>query len=270
VFTLPSHNRLVVILISYIRIHRLRIFYNVVKLDVTVFWEEVGARKTKICIAEARYLFKYFKKWFFLKQHSTLIRRSKFSKLHCNNSLFIILNACPCVCVLVLLLCMRGLWVNVQKESSYYCWKPAGRLHRQPVISAPHTLKIPCRWHPFVPLPSAPFSSHQLCSTCSRKWISFLLSSHLFPSFNSKWQWGKWVADRGVVILFGFVHLYIAVLRLQLVGSRDSVLNVPEFPLQCLWHWYCFLRKDFLCRAHWCDNKHCWLCKIQILHLIRC
>lgn len=67
-----------------------------------------------------------------------------------------------------------SVFVNAPNESSYYCWEPAGRLQWQPVISAPHTLKIPSRWHPFVPLPSSPFSSHQLCSTYSK--MSLLLT----------------------------------------------------------------------------------------------
>lgn len=75
-------------------------------------------------------------------------------------------HASVCVCVraresisLPVFLCMRAfsLWVNLQNESSYYCWEPAGRLQWQPVISAPHTLKIPSRWHPFVPHTIAPF-----------------------------------------------------------------------------------------------------------------
>lgn len=72
-----------------------------------------------------------------------------------------------------------SVWVNVPNESSYYCWEPAGRLQWQPVISAPHTLKIPSRWHPFVPLPSPPFSSHQLCSTYSKMSLLLTRQSHV-------------------------------------------------------------------------------------------
>lgn len=54
---------------------------------------------------------------------------------------------------------------DVQSESGSGCWEPAGSWQWQPVISAPHTLKIHPGWHPFVPRPSPPSSSHQLCST---------------------------------------------------------------------------------------------------------
>lgn len=71
--------------------------------------------------------------------------------------------------------------VNVPNESSYYCWEPAGSLQWQPVISAPHALKIPSRWHPFVPLPSPPFSSHQLCSTYSKMSLLLIRQSCVLP-----------------------------------------------------------------------------------------
>ena len=75
-------------------------------------------------------------------------------------------------------LCLRGFhsgWIR-RMRAVIIAGKPAGRLRWQPVISAPHALKIPSRWHPFVPLPSPPFSpAIRLCSTYSAERISFLL-----------------------------------------------------------------------------------------------
>lgn len=71
--------------------------------------------------------------------------------------------------------------------------EPAGRLQWQPVISAPHTLKIPSRWHPFVPLPSPPFSSHQLCSTYSKMSLLLTRQSHvLLLPLNVAARKNKW------------------------------------------------------------------------------
>ena len=99
--------------------------------------------------------------------------------------------ACVCLCVNAaerereresitppVFLCLRGFhsgWIR-RMRAVIIAGKPAGRLRWQPVISAPHALKIPSRWHPFVPLPSPPFSpAIRLCSTYSAERISFLL-----------------------------------------------------------------------------------------------
>lgn len=146
--------------------------------------------------------------------------------------------------------------VNVPNESSYYCWEPAGRLHWQPVISAPHTLKIPSRWHPFVPLPSPPFSSHQLCSTYSKMSLLLTRQSYVLLLQLKVAVRKISVRRRGVVLFWLFWTLACGTLWCNMNRARLWVQSLNDFSVL---YRLCFQRgltlpQGLIWQSRWCEE----------------